>query len=205
MDYRLTQLTPSKASVIELDSAKGILRVDDDVHDDRIKDIILAVRDYCEGYTRRIFRTTQFVMKSDNFPCSDSGYFILPRSPLISVDSIKYYDSDGTLQTLSSSAYETDDGIDVPARVYLLPDETFPTLQTGRRNAVEITFTCGYLEPGSASKELVPQLVQQAMRYMITHYFENDIPVIIGQTANVVPMTVTSLLNAFRIAAGANT
>jgi len=40
---------------------------------------------------------------------------------------------------------------------------------------------------------------------MITHYFENDIPVIIGQTANVVPMTAQSLLNSFRIATGANT
>lgn len=76
-------------------------------------------------------------------PSGKTGYEIfLPLPPLQTVDSIKYYDTDGVLQTLASSAYLVD-SVSEPARITPAPDTSWPTTQN-RANAIEVTFTCGY-------------------------------------------------------------
>jgi hypothetical protein len=66
-------------------------------------------------------------------------YIELNKSPLISVDSVQYYDAENALQTLNANQYERDIVGD-PCRIRV---PSWPTVYD-RMNAVCITFTCGY-------------------------------------------------------------
>jgi hypothetical protein len=92
----------------------------------RLRDLIVAAREYCETFTRRTFIATGFAQSMDSFPyytdtlmsqqAYPPAYYSLPRysttlwnysqmiklypSPLLSVENIQYVDTNGDLQTL---------------------------------------------------------------------------------------------------------
>jgi uncharacterized phiE125 gp8 family phage protein len=75
----------------------------------------------------------------DSFPVVEVE---LPKPPLQSVDSVKYVDDDGTLQTLATSEYVVDTS-GVRGRVYLAYEGEWP-IHRLERNAVRIEFVAGY-------------------------------------------------------------
>jgi len=203
MTYRIEQLTATPPSFLELDEVKIWLRQDCDDDDELIKDIIEAALEEAESYTRRVFKTTQYKMHLDQFLPYDECFIRLPRSPLISVDSINYYNTDGNLTLFAATEYGVDDGKDIPARIYLLPEKEWPNLEAGRRNAVEITFTCGWKKPGT-TEDWLPARIKQAMRIMITHWYENRAEVEIGMAVNQVPKQSRYLLDSVKIVEDVN-
>lgn len=105
-------------------------------------------------------------MTLDVFP---SGTEIeLPFPPVSAVSHVKYYNTAGTLTTLSSSNYWTVLSLtDKPARVILKATAAWPELQDDRPQAVEVTFVCGY---GSAYTD-VPQEIRQALLILTAHLY----------------------------------
>lgn len=189
--YDLQIVTPRATAAVSLSEMKLHLRVEDDVTDDdaMITSLIKAATSYCEMYTRRTILETEYRMTFDEFPAGQ--WFYLPRSPLISVENIKYYDEDGTLQTLATSVYTVGAGISSPARIALAPEQEWPATETDRIEAVQVTFKTGETTPADT--------FQSAIKLLVGHWYEHREAVTMGGSPVVVPKTVDMILDGERI------
>lgn len=83
---------------------------------------------------------------------------------LQSITHVKYYDTTGTLTTLSSTYYETDT-VSRPARLVRAADMSWPSLQADRRvGRVQITYVVGWSTVAS-----VPERIKQGIRSYVTY------------------------------------
>lgn len=170
-------------SPVGLDDAKEHLRV---VHtdDDRyISTLLLAATKWAEDFQCRTYVSRSHTMYLDEWQT-----IIRPTySPLISTGlEIKYIDTDGTEQTLSSAYYRVDTDTE-PGRIteaygYSWPDIRYVT------NAITITYTAGY---GTA--EAVPDDIKAAIKLIVGHLYEHR-EVVSEIKLNIVPFSAKELL-----------
>lgn len=116
-------------------------------------------------------------------------------APLQSVTSVKYYDTAGVLQTLSTSIYRADTVCE-PGRVLLKPTQVWPTVQSDRGQAVEVTYVCGW-----TSADAIPAPIKAALYLLVDHLWENRGAVVVGVGVGAVelPLGVGSLLAPYRV------
>jgi uncharacterized phiE125 gp8 family phage protein len=126
---------------------------------------IKAATELAEDYQYRSYLTQTWQMTFDKFPAKSC--FLVPRSPLISVVSIKYTGADGTEYTLDPSEYivSTQGEIGKISLTYL---NTWPTTTLQPVDAVTVTFTAGYGADASA----VPEHVKDAIFVYCAHRYE---------------------------------
>lgn len=189
MNYKVT--TQPAIEPITLAEAKLHLRVDSDItaEDSLIAGLIKSARQYCESYQNRALITQTITAKMNDFPCRDE--FDLPMPELVSVTSIKYIDSNGVQQTLSTDVYSVDT-FATPGRVVLNYNQSWPSVR-GDYNSVEVVYVAGY-----GDEEDVPQVTKQAMLLIIGHLYENreETMAVALQT---IPTSAKDLLNFNRI------
>lgn len=162
----LTRTSDAATEPVSRDEAKAHLRVTATDEHDLIDALIVAARQQAEEFTGRAFITQTWKLELDAWP--DSGVIELPRSPISSLSSVKYYNTSGTLTTLVDGTDYQKDITSEPARITTEPDKTWPSLETGRLNAIEIIFVAGY---GAAST--VPQSIKQAILLTIGAWYEH--------------------------------
>lgn len=136
--------------------------------DPYITSLIKSARERVETETGRKMCTQQW----DHFlPCFPSGCrpIEVPFPPIQTIDSIQYYDTNGTLQTLSSATYIVDK-TDAYCYITLATDASWPTTQD-RAQAVKINFTTGY---GAASA--VPEGLKSAIRLALLDIYVSPNP-----------------------------
>lgn len=182
----LTLTTPPAVEPVTTSEAKTHMRITASDEDTYIGTLIKAARLDSELVQHRQFITATYTLTLDRFPTCD--YIDLPRPPLQSVTSVKYYDTGGTLQTFSSGNYTVDTST-APGRIYVDWDTGWPTDVDDRRNAVQIVFVAGY---GNASTD-VPQTTLQAIKIKVAHWFENREPVVTGTIVSPIPMSARHL------------
>lgn len=154
MRFALRQLTNPPYEPVSLSLVKEWLKVDDTSLDTICAQLIKALREDAENLTLRCFVPRQFKLTLERFPADCAGLYgyriELPNPPLISVASVKYIDTNGTLQTMDPTLYvvhdEYEPGFIVPA--YL---QVWPPLRTVP-DAVQVTYNAGY-SPGSPQDE----------------------------------------------------
>jgi uncharacterized phiE125 gp8 family phage protein len=130
-----------------------------------------AARRAFEEYTGTTAFTTTWVLTQDGF-CNPIE---LPHAaPLQSISSVKYYDTDGTQQTLSTSYYRADTA-STPGRVVLKPSQAWPDVQADRGQAVEVTYVAGW-----ATVAGIPANAKIGMLMLIDHLHENRGAVQVG-------------------------
>jgi uncharacterized phiE125 gp8 family phage protein len=136
----LQQLVAPTVEPLTLDQAKRHLRetlVDTD-NDADITDLIVAARQAAEARLERTLLQTTWLLSVDAFP--DAIELTLP--PIIAVESVKYLDSNGVLQTLDPADYTVDLtrqlGYIVPAYGKTWPDTRWQI------NAVQVRYRAGY-------------------------------------------------------------
>ncbi len=173
---------------ITLAEAKEHLNYTESADDDYITSLIKAARKYAEHFQNRVFITQTWDLFCDAFPVG-GVVLLIPTTVLQTIDEIKYYDTDGVEQTWSDTLYQYDI-TSKPARLLPEPDESYPDTQSGKMNAVQITFTAGY---GPAASD-VPEQTKQAMLLLIGHYYENREEVVVGVTPSAVPFAARALL-----------
>lgn len=167
-----------------------------------VNGLIVAARQHVETIMRRCLIATEWKYTLDDFPCGDFDSVIkLPRPPLQSVSSIKYHDSDGTEQTWSSAEYLVDTTSEpgVISRVYGF---AWPYL-TPRRAGITITYVAGYTPitvgltavSDSAKRAAVPEAIKVAIRMLVCHWFENPLPVNVGNIATPFDFAMQSILS----------
>ena len=179
--------TAPASEPVSLAEAKTHLRVDSSAEDDLINSLISAARQWAEKYTNRSFITQTWELYLDDlYECIELQY-----GAVQSVTSVKYYDTDNSLQTLSSDNYDTD-LISLPARITRAYNVTYPNTYN-RTNAVIIEFTAGY---GDASD--VPDSIKSAILLLVGHLYENRENVVWGQVKSL-PQGTEFLLNPYRV------
>lgn len=167
-------LTTGPASEpITLAEAKAHCRVDSSDDDALITALIVAMRQRAEALTGRALITQQWQLTGEAFPVGALG---LPRPPLVSVETIKYLDANGTLQTLSTGAYDVVLS-ELLGTVAPKWGTTWPTIRS-QIGAVQINFTAGY---GAAAA--VPQAIKSWMLCYIAAAYDNRSAIAVGRDA----------------------
>lgn len=136
-------------------------------HAESEADVALKIRESrrdAEIESGRAFVTQTWKLYLDGFPKALDPLY-LPFPPCQSVSSVQYYDGDGTLQTLSGSAYFSALKGDSPR---LVPVDSWPSTQSRRPQAVIVTFVCGY---GAAAD--VPADIKAAVKLILGSRWAN--------------------------------
>jgi len=163
----------------------------DTAHDSYIAALITAAREYYERRTHRALINRTLALTLDKFPAPEPIY--LPFSPVSSVTSIAYVDTDGATQTLSSSVYKLQKNME-PARIVLAFNQAWPSIRL-QAESITITYIAGY----GSSASSVPESAVHALRLLIRHWFENRMSVNIGQAVNDVPLAFEALCESARV------
>jgi uncharacterized phiE125 gp8 family phage protein len=186
----LKLVTGPKASPIDLDDVKDDLRIDGTDDDSMLQLWVDAATDIVEKGTGRALITQTWELRLDHFPFS--GPIWIPTLPLQSVTSVKYIDPDGVEQTMSSSNYEVDFTDDY-GKIVLAYGESWPSIRD-KINAVTVRFVAGY---GDAAAKVHPG-IRKLIGFLLTHWYENREPVVVGTIATEVPQTLKDLIWSFK-------
>ncbi|MAU40976.1 MAG: hypothetical protein CMF31_05070 [Kordiimonas sp.] len=181
-----TEMTNPPCLPVTLQQAKSYLRVLDGEDDATIIDMIAVATRRAEVILNRPIIARQYRAEYDCFPAA----FELKKSPVLSVDSITYIDTDGASQTLVSQNYRVDLGDRYrPARISPATGITWPATASDY-NTVKVDFTAGY----GADWTSVPAAVRHAVLMLTGHYYDERSIVTYGRAATTVPETAAALL-----------
>jgi uncharacterized phiE125 gp8 family phage protein len=191
VQWRVT--TAPLSEPITLAVAKAHLRVDFDDDDTLIGALITAAREYCEDVLGRALMTRTLEGALDDEPEGDT--ITLPRPPLSSVRSVKFYDTDDVATTVDPADYLVDITSE-PGRVVLNDGAEWPQVDLRPANAVVIEFDAGYGD----DPEDVPAKFRQAMLLMIGHWYTHREEVSVGSgSAMPIPFAASALLQVDRV------
>ena len=161
----LKLVTPPATEPVSLSEAKEHSRITGTDEDELITTFIEAAREYCEEYQNKAYITQTWDLSLDEFP--DSPYS-LPKPPLQSISSIKYYDQDGTEYEFNASDYLVDTA-SVKGRISLAYGKSWPSVTLQPMNGVIIQFIAGYGDAGSD----VPKRIRNAIKVLVEQIYEN--------------------------------
>ena len=164
MPFALKLITEPSLEPVTLAEAKAHLMTNHDESDSDISAKISESRKDCETECGRAFITQTWKLFLDEFP-KGLKPINLPLPPVQSVTWVKYYDADGTLQTLDAAEYHTALEGDPPRIVTV---NGWPATETRRPQAVEVQFVCGY---GTAAN--VPSDIKAAIKLVLGHRFRH--------------------------------
>lgn len=186
----LTLVTGPQTEPLVLDDAKKHLKVSGTSEDDLITSLIKVARLNIERYLKRPLITQTWRANFHRFSdCMDLGL------PVISVTSVKYYPNPEAAQaTLSTDLYYADT-ISPTGKIWRKYNATFPELEYGRPNAVEVNFTSGYGD----DVDSVPVTIIHAMKLLITDYYDNRGEVVVGTNATRIPGFIRDLIHDYRL------
>jgi uncharacterized phiE125 gp8 family phage protein len=182
LDYPL--VTVSDVLVVSLNEVKAQLRIDltNTSEDALLTTYIRAATLYFERITGRDLIIKTYKTFLNNFPGNYAGYgpvlyapynnydegIILLKSKLQAITHIKYYDTDGILQTVDAAKYYITDQVDYAA-IFIKNNQNWPTDIEVRQQAITITFTAGF---GPAASD-VPEDIKEILLMMVTNMYEN--------------------------------
>jgi uncharacterized phiE125 gp8 family phage protein len=177
---------------VELSDLMDYLRVDNAADLEQIEAYSHAATAMVEVYTGRALIAQTLRVSFDRFP-GGAKVIQLPRSPAIELVSATYYDEQGDEQTLDPATFFFDPTSE-PARLLRRPGIDWPLTDDGRPAAVTITYRAGYGD----SPISVPEGIKHAIRFMVSHFYENRVPVVAGSVTKM-PLTAEYLLAQHRI------
>lgn len=188
-DEILKRTTAPSVPVVTLADAKLDLRVDHNHEDTLIQSLIDAATQYLEapsGVLGKAFINQGWKMFTRG-PDQDCRIYI-PVTPVQSIDSISYFDSDNAEQVLAKSDFHLY-GDENWAYITPKHNVNWPHL-SDRLDAITITFTAGF---GAAETD-VPERIRQLIRVIVVHWFINRSAVNTGTIATEIPMAAQSLI-----------
>lgn len=175
---QLTQLN-STGSVLTVSELKAFLRIDHNLEDTLLQDLIQSATDYASDVVcRRSLTATTWRYELERFPTSRS--ITLPRPPVQSVTHLKYYTDQGGQQSLTG--YKVTNG-----SLYLEPTSLWPSVSSSLTFPVEVQFVAGYIE--------IPGAIKSAIRVLAAHWYQK-------REESEVPKAVLSLLRPYQVPHG---
>lgn len=190
---------------LTLYDAKMQCRITSDAENELLQSVLKLAWDEARRISRRELTAATWTWKFDSLYdigdryMPESGVIVMPKAPLLSVTSIKYYDTAGVQQTFSSGSYTVDTNAD-PGRVYLKYGESWPSADRGHTSDWEIIFVAGYSASATASvqRAAVPEAARHAMRIMVADFYRFREDIITGTIVAKTPTTAEDLLLSIR-------
>lgn len=158
MRYSLAVETPPAEEPVGLDELKRALRIDGDDEDAYLDGLLVAAREVVEAETGRATVLTEYRLTADGF----GRELRLPRTPVVEVTGVSYYDYAGTLRTLDGSGYALLAGDHMRAGRLVAAYQTAWPQVRGFRDDVVVTFTAGYADAASVPAALKRQITMLA-------------------------------------------
>lgn len=170
--YSLVCTTPPQESPVTLAEAKKQVEIAEAIsyHDSHLLRLIKAASQQALVRSGRQLLTASYRLTIDQFPYS-AGRISLPLPPCQSVQSIKYYDSEGVHQTLATSVYKLLADRE-PAEICLKYGQSWPTVYD-EPDAVEIAYTAGVADTVSELRD-EDEWARQAILLLIQAYWLRD-------------------------------
>lgn len=170
-DYLASRTGDPATDSITAVEAKAHLLQDSADQDTYIGTLITAADEFIENELCKALITQTWTVSVPG--PAVNGWLVLPVNPVIGITTLKYYDSDNVLQTLTVSdffLYKTQD------LAYLRPNTGISWPNTyDRPDAIEVVFTAGY---GDAAD--VPASIKHAVKLVIGDWFEHRASAIVG-------------------------
>lgn len=152
---------------VTVDNVKLHTHIDHDIEDTLIEGWIRAARIAAEDYQGKTYNTTVYDLSMDNWPTMP---LLLPRPPLFTVDSFKYYDTNNTEYTFDLNDMHVDTYSE-PGRLTLNYLESWPTSVTLRSiDAVRIRYTAGYGDMAGTTPDTLVALIPDSVKDAIYVY-----------------------------------
>lgn len=185
---------------ITLTQASDHLRVDSTEDQSYIRDLVSVAREYFDAVTGRSSAIATYILTAETWEdiFSDtrrnnqtyglSAYSIpIYRTPLLSVESIKYYAPDATtLTTMSANDYR----VVTSAEPGIIQLKDSPPSIDDRIDAIQITFKAG--------ADSVPAMNKHAIKMLVAHFYEQRTPIAFA-SASEIPYTLKTLIEAQKI------
>lgn len=164
MTARANRITAPTVLPLSLEQVKRhlALPVNDGGHDAQLLDLMAFVRDQWEADTSEVVMASTF---TQTYECFHEEFELL-RRPVSSITHLKYYDTNNSLTTWSSSNYRLNNA-EVHPEVCVDSLATIPTVYA-RPDAVIITYVAGL-----ATAAEVPPTTRQALLMALSHAFEH--------------------------------
>ena len=188
----LTLVTPPAIEPLGLDEVRQYRRIDATEEDNLLLTLIAVARHRCESFTGRALITQTWDLVRGIWPnrprfgvdpSQPQPYpscMLIPRSPLISVASVKYTQ---------------------PGRVALQYARIWPTTVLRPANGIRVRFTAGY----GADATSVPAPLVQGIQYAVGHMYEHREEIGVARSAAAafeIPQTCEALWWPYRIFTG---
>lgn len=176
---------PDATYPVTLEQAKAQLKIEisDTSEDKLIQEYIEAATDEAERYIE------QSIVKHIYQLDCEKWYqdLLLPRYPVIEIESIKYLDKNGNIQTLPNDKYKLIPLEDEPDKMVIHYDDfdALPELATNKLNAVQIIFHTGMTNPKKG--------IGQAIKLIMTNFHGQR-----GDAVERLPKRSESLLRKYR-------
>lgn len=183
--------TAAPAALVSTADFKTHMRIDHNSEDTYIDAAILAATARLDGYGGVLGRALVTQSWKQEF-ATFSDPMRLPLGNLISVTSVKYYDTNNAQQTVSASVYGAYSD-DIGPYLALKRGQTWPSVYD-RPDAIEVVWQAGY---GAAAA--VPSPLVRAVLLLAGHFYANREAVVLGDTATELPLTVSALIAPYRL------
>ncbi|GAB6174502.1 head-tail connector protein [Paradesulfitobacterium aromaticivorans] len=190
----LVLVKPSATEPLSLTELRSYLRLDDGLTDDAyLEALITAAREYCESFQNRAFITQTWQLSFHYWPAE---VIQIPSGNLQKINSIGYKNSSGGITTLTENTHYVVSNRGVLGTVAPVFGQPWPPFVPWPLDAVVIEFACGYGDTADS----VPEKVKQAMKLLVSHWYENRIPLSeTGQVPGEIAFTVSAILWQDRI------
>lgn len=186
-----TRTTDATTEPFTTAEAKAHLRVDASDEDTLIDSLVKAARQYLEQITSRALVSQTLKAYFSAWPCEG---FELPGSPLATVTSIKYTDTDGDESTVDASVYDVDIDATV-GTVRLAEGQSWPSTSLRTNKPIVVEYVSGY----GATSATIPSPLKSAMLLHIGHLFENREQVVLGTISTDLPFAYESLVKPYGV------
>jgi uncharacterized phiE125 gp8 family phage protein len=184
-------VTPPAALPVLLEEVMEHLRLDplDEAEQALISGYIAAAVSHVETTLNRYLLNT---VVETTLPCFPVRAIEL-RGRVQSVTSITYLDLEGVEQTVDPDAYRVNTASE-PGRVYQKVGYFWPTT-LDQEDAVTVRYTSGY----GATPETIPQGIKQAVFLLVSLWYEQRLPVVLGTSVSALPFSVECLLAPHKV------
>lgn len=182
-------ITPPAELAVSLAELKTHARVDHADDDADLTSYLKAAIGYFDGYSGVLGRAIVTQTWEFALPGFPVGRLRLPLAGVQSITSVKYYDADSVLQTVTGGTYrllKDSDGHFID----LAPDQSWPS-PIGRDDAVTVRFVAGY---GLAAA--VPEGLKVLIKLLAADLYQNREA--IGQSGLVETPIFNSLMSPYR-------
>jgi len=158
----LQLITAQTDWAVELPEVKKHCQIDDTGSDEYLSEMIISVQDQIKGEYDLYPSEETYDVLLDEFPLE----ILLWMSPVSSITSVKYTDSAGATQTVTSTNYATD-LFSKPVRIKPISGYTWPDTRDSI-NAVQVRVVTGYASPA-----VIPGDIKSAIYLIIKDRFDN--------------------------------